>query len=410
MTGAFLQKQHNYGQIDTFYTASKVCDLNNILKKDTLKIDTLKDVPSPSLLLDVERMDENILAIQQICNAHSTQLWPHIKTHKMVEVAKRQLAGGAAGLTCAKIGEAEAILPAFAERNRSGGKSAIFIAHSIVDETKAPRLRRLSEKLDELILACTSEAHAPVLERVLAAADVTVSVMMAVDTGLGREGARNLQSAVRLAKLIGEQPHMKLRGIYTHEGHLYIAAPSEANAAIAEVHRVLLETRDAVREESGISDLVLWPGCSVSAERMATLPEISAVRPGAYVFADLFLSEYAQVKTWEQQALTILATVVDIPTPELALIDAGSKVFSSDRTPEGIFGREFERRDLQVTRVSEEHGFVTGSDVGSLQIGQRLRFVPAHVCPVINLADWVIPIEGNKILERWRVDGRGCVQ
>ena len=223
-----------------------------------------------------------------------------------------------------------------------------------------------------------------------------------------------MESAVRLTRLIEQQPHLKLREIYTHEGHLYNVPPSESVAAIAEVHRLLLETRDAVREASGphsnLADLVVWPGCSISAERMAVLPEVSAVRPGAYVFGDLFLSEYAQVKTWDQMALTVLATVVDIPAPDLALIDAGSKVFSSDRTPESVFGRDFDGRDLQVTRVSEEHGFVTGSDVGSLRVGQRLRFVPAHICPVVNLTDWIVPIEGESILDRWRVEARGCVQ
>jgi len=348
--------------------------------------------------------------MQELCDASGVQLWPHLKTHKMVEVARRQLAAGAAGLTCAKISEAEALLPAFDERNRDGGQRAIFIAHSLADESKAPRLRQLASSLDELLLACTSQAHAPVLERVLASAGLTLPIVMAIDTGLGREGARGIENAVRLAKLIEQQPHMKLRGIYTHEGHLYNTSPAESDAAIAQVHRTILETRDAIYAASEISDLAIWPGCSVSAARMAALPQVSAVRPGAYVLGDLFLCEQVQVKAWDEAALTVWATVVDIPSPELALIDAGAKVFSSDRTPEGVFGRDFNGRDLQVTRVSEEHGFVTGTDLHQVHIGQRLRFVPAHVCPVINLTDWVIPIRGETVLDPWRVQARGCVQ
>ena len=136
-------------------------------------VEALKSIATPSLLLDVRRTQENIVAMQRLCDAHGVELWPHIKTHKMIEIAKRQLACGAAGLTCAKISEAEALLPAFTEKKNSGGKSAMFIAHSIVDEAKAPRLRRLAEGLDELVLACTSEVHAPVLEGVLASVDLT---------------------------------------------------------------------------------------------------------------------------------------------------------------------------------------------------------------------------------------------
>lgn len=373
-------------------------------------IEALVDVATPFLLLDVDRAQANIENMQRLCNGQGVELWPHIKTHKMVEIARRQLEAGAAGLTCAKIGEAEAILPAYEERRRSGGKCAIFIAHSLADVAQVARLKNLSSQLDELVAACTSLAHAPALERVLAAAGLTLPVMMAVDTGLGREGARGVDDAVLLAQLIMQHPHMTLRGLYTHEGHLYSVPPSEANAAISAVHGMLLRTCDAVHEATGLLNLPLWPGCSVSAERMALLPGVSAVRPGAYVFGDLFLYEQTQVKETEQLAVTVLATVVDRPAPGLALIDAGSKVFSSDRTPEGVFGSTPDGRDLQVTRVSEEHGFVTGRDVDTLAVGERLRFIPAHVCPVINLADWIVPLQEDAALAPWRIEGRGCVR
>lgn len=364
---------------------------------------------SPALLLDLPNLEKNISAMQTQCDAHNTQLWPHIKTHKMVQVARRQLAAGAAGLTCAKIGEAEAMLPAFAAKN---GPSRLFIAHSLVDVRQAPRLTKLANSLDELVVACTSEAHAPALEAVLASEDLTLPVMMALDTGQGREGARDLDGAVRLAKAIVAQPHLKLQGIYTHEGHLYQATPADAPAATARAHAHLLRCRDAICEALGLnhSQLRLWPGCSVSAFRMAALPEVDAVRPGAYVFGDISQADTTKVMPWDDIALTILATVIDRPAPGLALIDAGSKVFSGDKTSQGLSGRAFDGRDLRVTKVSEEHGFVTGADVDELKIGDRLRFVPAHVCPVLNLADEVNVIAGDEVVECWPVEARGCVR
>lgn len=362
-----------------------------------------ENLPTPRLLLDLERMEANIRRMQSLCDARSVELRPHIKTHKMVEVARRQLQAGAAGLTCAKLGEAEAMVPAFAGLGRPG---SIFVAHSLVDTAQAARLRRLAESIDELILACTSEAHAPVLEALLAKAGLTLPVMMAVDLGLNREGARGLDGAVRLARLITEQPHLQLHGIYAHEGHFYTVSPEQRAAELATMHGRLLEIQAAVQEAIGVK-LRLWPGCSVTADLLATQPGLDAVRPGAYVFGDLHLSEFTGVMKLEDVALSVLTTVVDRPTSELALLDAGTKTFSSDKDPDGCFARSMDDRRLNITRLSEEHGFVTGDGVDALRIGERIRCIPAHVCPVVNLADEVTVIKQGEVLAQWKVDARG---
>lgn len=360
---------------------------------------------TPVVLIDEPKMQANIEAMQKICDDAGTELRPHIKTHKMIEAARRQLLAGAAGITCAKLSEAEALLPAFDEKTAR----SVFIAHSLVDERKAPRLKALAQSLDELLVACTSVHHAPALEKVLAAADIELPVMMAFDTGLGREGARGVENAVELAKAIIAQPHLKLHGIYTHEGHMYGTPPEEADAAIAGIHAQLLEARDAVQAATGLSDLKLWPGCSASAARMAVLPEVDAVRPGAYLLGDLALAETTQVMDFEDVAISILATVVDKPEPGLALIDAGSKVFSSDKTRGGFTARAQDGRDISVLKCNEEHGYVVGSQVDELQIGERLRFVPAHVCTVVNLTDKVTAVRGEEVLGEWEINARGHV-
>lgn len=365
-----------------------------------------EDLLTPVVLIDEPKMQANIEAMQKICDNANTELRPHIKTHKMIEATRRQLLAGAAGITCAKLSEAEALLPAFDEKTAS----SVFIAHSLVDERKAPRLKALAESLDELLVACTSVQHAPVLERVLAAADLTLPVMMAFDTGLGREGARGVEGAVELAKTIIAQPHLKLHGIYTHEGHVYGASPEESDALIAGIHAQLLEVRDAVKAATGRDDLQLWPGCSASAVRMAALPEVDAVRPGAYLLGDLALAESTKVMKFEDVAISILATVVDKPEPGLALIDAGSKVFSSDKTRgDGITARAQDGRDIFVLKCNEEHGYLAGSQVDELEIGERLRFVPAHVCTVVNLTDKVTAVRGEEVLGQWEIEARGHV-
>ena len=110
---------------------------------------------------------------------------------------------------------------------------------------------------------------------------------------------------------------------------------------------------------------------------------------------------------WECAAVTILTTVVDRPEPGLALIDAGSKTFSGDKARTGDSGWEVADAKLRVVRCNEEHGYVTGEGVDDLKIGDRLRIVPAHICPVLNLADEAIVIRGGEILDRWTIEGRG---
>lgn len=357
--------------------------------------------PTPVIYLD--QLEANIASMQDFCNQAGVQLRPHVKTHKMVEVARRQLQAGAAGLTCAKIGEAEALLPAYEGQT---GNREIFIAHSIVDHHAGARLKALQEALDDVVVGCTSELHAPVLNDVAGKAGIKLPVMMAIDTGLGREGARGLEGAVRLAETISRQPNLELRGIYTHEGGFYMISPEETEAYVAKWHANLLEVHAAAEKAVG-HKLLLWPGCSASARLIANLPGIDAVRPGAYMFGDIALADTVQVMTNEEVAFKILVTVVDRPIEDLALIDSGSKTLSSDRTAEGVFAKSDYGK---VTRVNEEHGYLTGPGVNGLELGQRILLTPAHICPAVNLADRVAIVRGDEVIDFWNVDARGKVQ
>lgn len=359
-------------------------------------VDTL---PTPSVLVDRQRMRANVRRMQAACDAGGVELRPHIKTHKMTAVAREQLAAGARGLTCAKLGEAEAMLPS--------GVKEIFIAHSLVEPAQAPRLAALAERLDDLRVGLTSKAHLEPLARLAAKTGRKLGVMLAVDTGLGREGVRSDDEAKDLAAQLARHPHLDLRGLYSHEGHFYGLPPEQVGADAEQMIGRLDRLRRAIDPQ-----LAVWPGCSVTAHLVARLGagRVQAVRPGAYVFGDLYLTSVTRTMAPEEAAVTILATVVDRPEPGLALIDAGSKTFSSDRTPESVFGRAADGRDLAVVRVNEEHGYVRGPDVNALLPGDRIAFVPAHICTVINLTDAVIVTDGGATIATWPVEGRGRTQ
>ena len=356
----------------------------------------LDTLPSPALLVDRAKLAANIAAMQAVCDRHGMELRPHIKTHKMVAVARQQLAAGARGLTCAKLGEAEAMLPS--------GVDSVFVAHSLVDEAQARRITALVDRVRDFRVGVSSEAQAEALMRLAAAAGRKLAVMLAVDTGLGREGVRDIPAAQRLAARVHRSPRLELRGCYTHEGHCYGAARDERVRRAADVIERLCSARDAI--DAG---LAAWPGCSASAELIAqaSAGRVQAVRPGAYVFGDLSLTRGSGVMTSDAVGLHVMATVVDLPEPGLALIDAGSKTFSSDRTPDGISALAADGRDLAVVRVNEEHGYVRGNAVSKLRVGERVVFTPAHVCTVINLADEVSVVEDGKLVDRWPIEARG---
>ena len=357
---------------------------------------SLASLATPAILVDRDRLDANIADMQRHCSAHGVELRPHIKTHKLVEVTRRQLAAGAAGLTCAKLGEAEAMLAA--------DPRSVFVAHSLADPGQASRVAALAERIPDFRVAVTSEAHAPALEKVAATAGRRLAVMLAVDTGLGREGVRDLASAQRLAATLARSPHLELRGLYTHEGNFYGLPPAQHRAKVLELIERIAGIRDAIERA-----LPIWPGCSVSAKLIAEISagRVQAVRPGAYMFGDLYLSEVTGVMPASAVAVQVLATVVDKPEPGLALIDAGSKTFSSDRTSDNIHAKAVDGRDLAVFRVNEEHGYVRGTAVDTLQVGERVAFMPAHICPVINLTDEVTVTANGQVVATWRVEARG---
>ncbi len=357
------------------------------------------DLPTPALLVDRERLLRNIATMQAACDAAGLELWPHIKTHKTVAIAREQLRAGATGLTCAKLGEAEAMLPS--------GVRRLFVAHSLVDPNQAPRINALLEHTAELRLAVTSEAHLAAFAALAARVGRKLTVMMAIDTGLGREGARDVAAAQRLAAAIARSPHLELRGCYTHEGHFYGVEPAARATRVEAFIEHAAALRDAIDPA-----LALWPGCSANARDVAANARgrVQALRPGAYVFGDLALSTTTQAMSADEIALHVLATVIDKPASGLALIDAGSKTFSSDRTPANVFARAADGRDLSVVRVNEEHGYLAGSDVDALQVGERILFTPAHVCTVVNLADEVTVVERGELRETWPVDARGRTQ
>jgi D-serine deaminase-like pyridoxal phosphate-dependent protein len=359
----------------------------------------IEALDTPCLVLDLDRLDENIQRMAELVASAGVRLRPHAKTHKLIQVAERQLAAGCHGLTVAKLGEAELLV--------DHGIDNLLIAYPLWGARKWERLGRLAERAELRVGADSYE----VFEGISAAAvsrGLSIPVRIEVDTGFGRCGVQNADEARALARRLSKLAGVHLVGVMSFAGQTYAAAPEQtgqvASADAARLVEVAHELRDSGFEVAEIS-----VGSTPSATHVGALDGITEIRPGVYV-----LSDRDQVAlgwgTLEACALTVLATIVSRPTPTRAVIDAGTKTLSSDRaaTVDG-WGAIRDRPDWKIASLSEEHGILEVPG-GEGPIGTPVEIVPNHACGTLNMHDWVAAVRDREVVEWWRVEGRGLVR
>lgn len=364
-------------------------------------------VATPGLVLDLAILDHNLDEMAAIARSAGVELFPHAKTHRMAEVGLRQVAHGADGLCVAKLGEAEAFAAA--------GIKRLFVANPIVGADKAARALKLSESVD-LILATDSVAAATSIGGTFAAAGTTARVMLAIDSGLGREGV-GPDGATDLAVEISAVPGIELVGIYTHEGTTYGATDEPDLAARARaVGTFMVGVANAIRAR-GIALPIVSMGASASAREVAHVPGVTQIRPGIYAFNDVGQIALGNA-TLGTTAIRVIATVVSHPDPERACIDAGSKAMSADLVPASAHREDFPGNGLIVNapgwiveKVSEEHGWLRWRGAGEpypLPVGMRLEIVPNHVCMAFAMLRRAHLVENGRLIGHWDGFGPGA--
>jgi D-serine deaminase-like pyridoxal phosphate-dependent protein len=350
----------------------------------------MDEIDTPALVIDEPRLRANVASMAAAARDGGVALRPHAKTHKMLEVAALQLGAGAAGLTVAKLGEAEVFA--------GGGCDDVFIAYPLVGDTKLERLSALARRvrvsvgLDSLEVArAISEAGGP-----------EIGVRIEVDTGMRRTGVAPADVGA-LARELGALPGVRLEGVMTFEGHAYAAED------VAEATRAAAAAMASAAASLGIADPVVSLGSTPTARLAAREPGVTEIRPGTYVFQDRTQVAHG-VATEDDVAATVLATVVSRPAPDRAIVDAGTKALSSDRLNAPGAPADFGALlglGWPLVRASEEHGVVAVPPGASLELGARVRIVPNHVCPVVNLFDEAVVVSGEEVVARWRVAARG---
>ncbi|HTC71233.1 MAG TPA: alanine racemase [Acidothermaceae bacterium] len=343
---------------------------------------------TPYLAVDVDVLERNIDRMADFATTSGISLRPHVKTHKSVEIARRQLDAGATGITVATLSEAEVFAQA--------GFDDIFIAYPVwLDPLRANRLRRAMERARVSIGADSL----PGLEKIAAAGlGPNLSVLIEVDSGHHRSGA--LPSRAGEIAAAGAALGLDVAGVFTFPGHSYSSEGRE-QAAMDEA-QALAQARDTCLRE-GISPRVVSGGSTPSVA-FADGSVLTEVRPGVYVFNDAQQWELGTCQP-ENIALTAYATVVSRNETH-AILDAGSKVLASDR-PEFCtgYGRLLDYPEARIVALSEHHATVTGVE---LAVGTNVRVVPNHVCVAVNLADRYLLMRGVAPIGEGRVDARGA--
>jgi D-serine deaminase-like pyridoxal phosphate-dependent protein len=360
------------------------------------------DVPTPALLVDLDRMERNIAAWQAMADRNGVRLRPHIKTHKSPEIALRQIAAGACGIASAKPTEAEVFVAA--------GCDDVVIAYPTVGRDKWARVAGMARRA-RVTVNVDSDHQARGLSAAAGAADVAIRVHIEIDTGLHRVGIApdDYPAVAEFARLLASLPGIELDGVTTHRGKFSerLARMSHAEAGHEE-GRILVELAERLRAD-GLPVANVAAGGTITGPGVAEVPGVTEVRAGTYVFYDAMQVGYGAA-TADDVALSILATVISTRRAGWTTVDAGTKTFSGDRggvagVGEGEIARAVDI-DAAVMRTTEEHGMVRLGEGVSVEVGDKLRFTPYHVCTCVNLAEVLVGVRAGVVETVWPIAAR----
>lgn len=352
----------------------------------------LDQLATPVLLVDNSRLDANIG--EMAARLAGVAVRPHFKTSKCLAVARRQLAAGAIGFTCATMAEARALLDA--------GVPDVLWAHPPVGPAKV-----------DFAVAAAAEGRLTIaLDSVDAAAPLAgfrIPYFLEIDTGLGRMGVTPSQAVDTAAQLAALGP-LELRGVMTQEGHVAAHMGEARNAAGRQAGEALVSAATALRA-AGFACPVVSVGSTPGADSSPFVDGVTEARPGTYIYYD-----HNQItvgtSTLDQCALTVLTRVISTQRADRVILDAGLKAMSNDPSATGAglgvvcSPGMTPLPDIEFSSAHEEHGFLTGPGISRLAVGDMLRIVPNHACGTVNMFSQVYVVESERTLESWPIVAR----
>jgi D-serine deaminase-like pyridoxal phosphate-dependent protein len=363
------------------------------------------EIDTPALIIDLDAFERNLVTMAAFAEATGMRLRPHAKTHKSPEIALRQIAHGAVGQCCQKVGEAEILV--------AGGVTDVLVTNEIAGAAKLDRLAKLAR--DARIGLCVDHIDG-VREAAEAAArnDVVLDVLVELDIGGRRCGVAPGEAAVRLAEAVARSNTLRFRGVQAYHGSAqHMRSIDERSEAI---ERAGLLARNAIERlaQAGLACETVGGAGTGTFELESRSGIWNELQCGSYIFmdADYARNRMADGSTFHtfQHALFVLAGVMSKPTPDRAIVDAGHKAAAVDS---GL-PVPWQRDGVIYTKPSDEHGILTGDPVAVPHRGDRILLVPGHCDPTVNLHDWYVCVRGLNgpdahVEAVWPVAGRGAL-
>lgn len=362
---------------------------------------TLDAVDTPALLIDLDAFERNIQRLAGAVAGTGVRLRPHAKSHKCPVIALRQMAEGAVGVCCQKVGEAEAMV--------YGGVPDVLVSNEIVGAPKIARLAALAKQAN--LAVCADDAgNVADLDQAALAYGVRLPVLVEVNVGADRCGVEPGEPALALAKRIAASKGLRFAGLQAYHGAAqHIRDYGKRREAIQGATEKVRRTLDLLRRHALPCELVT--GAGTGTYQFEAVSGIwNELQAGSYIFMDADylknLKPDGAPGSEFESSLYVFATVMSRPTKDRAVLDAGHKALSVDAGMPWVAGMP----DVEYVRAADEHGKLTLHDPSRwLPLGTKLRLVPGHCDPTVNLYDWFVCYRDNRVEALWPITARGAV-
>ena len=349
----------------------------------------IKELETPALLVDKPTMERNMDLLAKIISKTSMKLYPHYKSHKCPAIAKLQMEKGAAGITCANLGEAIDLCEA--------GIPVIIIANEVVQPEKFQKVAALAQKCHLSLCVDNAENILALEQAMVQQGGGTLHILVEYDVGMKRNGVETHEEFVELAKLVDAQPHLHFEGIQGYAGHM--SHEEDAKKRFDEVQRIEADIvkLKAYCEENGLTITEICGGSTGFSDDKPSNTVYTQGQFGSYLFMD---QSFRPLKLDFEQALFVETTVLTVK-PDFFVVDCGTKTMTMDSYPPSFV----EFPDAKLT-MYEEHTTVWVRDSG-LKPGDKLRYIPGHCCTTINMFDEMYAVNGEDVLATWEITSRG---
>ena len=359
----------------------------------------IAQVDTPALLLDLDAFEHNLLCLTESLRGTSVRVRPHAKSHKCPEIALRQIARGAVGVCCQKVSEAEALV--------HGGVADVLVTNEVVGAKKLSRLAELARQAH--VGVCVDDAgNVADLAQAVREAGVTLDVLVEVNVGANRCGVEPGVPVLNLARLIAGSPGLRFAGVQAYHGAAqHLRTLEQRREAIAQAVGKVQTTLELLERNDLRADTATGAGTGTYVLEAAS-GVYNEVQPGSYVFMDADygrnLGQDGKPVHEFEQSLFILATVMSHPAPKRAVVDVGLKAHSVDSGMPLVM----DIAGAVYTKASDEHGVIELGGPGTVKLGEKLRLVPSHCDPTVNLYDWLVCYRGDTVEALWPISARGA--